>query len=82
MVTVTASPDVLFTLFYILFCAGFVLQFREFSGLGLSPEAMLSSWISCTEDMQIIEFNMRRCAATVVLQAALPVGKTNRSPRC
>ncbi len=72
---VMASSFVLFSLFYLLFCTGLVLQFRDFVSAGFSPENLLSWYVACSEEITPIEFHMRKSAATVVLHAALPLGK-------
>ena len=60
-----------FTLFYALFCLGFVFQSREFIGAGLSPEQIFSTWIP-TEDIQFIEHHMLKNSFTLILHSALP----------
>ncbi len=68
------SPEVVFSLFYGLFCAGLVLQFGEFASVGLSPENLLHALIRRSEDLQPVEFHLRKSAFTVVLHASLPFG--------
>ena len=62
---VQASATILFSLFYLVFCtgtlpsiykltdrsSGFICQFREFRGAGISPEAFLSmrDWLGSEE---------------------------------
>lgn len=65
----------LFSIFYWLVCAGFVLQFKEFRGAGLSTENLLSGLICCSEEVTLLEFHLKRTAFTLLLHSALPLGK-------
>ena len=75
MSLVSASSGVLFSIFYSLFSAGFVLQFREFVGAGVSVENLFSPFIRCSEDVQLVEYHLRRTAMATVAHAALPMGQ-------
>ena len=70
---VHADVGSVFTLFYCLFCTGFILQFGEFASVGLSPENLLQRFIKCSEEIQPIEFHMRKSAYTLILHASLPM---------
>ncbi len=72
---VEASSGVLFSIFYFLFSVGFVLQFREFRGAGISVENIFGAAINCSEDVQLIEFHLRRTAFATLAHASIPVGK-------
>ncbi len=72
-----APAGVLFSIFYALFCAGFVLQFREFRGAGLSPENLLSGLIACSEEVTLVEFHLRKASFTLLAHATLPLGKSS-----
>lgn len=72
---VDAPAGVLFTIFYSLFSAGFLLQFREFRGAGLSPDNLLGSLIGCSEEVTLIEFHLRKTAFTMVAHSLLPMGE-------
>lgn len=65
----------IFTLFYAIFCTGFVCQFREFRGAGLSPEAVLTlgDWLG-SEEIRFFSHHMRRTSGTLVLHSLLPLG--------
>lgn len=69
-----ASASVIFSLFYFIFCIGFIFQFREFDSAGLSPEALLSynDWIG-SEEVRFFSYHMKKTAGTLVLQSLLPL---------
>lgn len=69
----SASAGAVFSIFYGLFCTGFIFQFKEFTGLGLSPDNLLSSYLG-SEDFKFIEFHLRKTAGTALLHASLPAG--------
>ena len=60
-----------FSLFYILFCLGFVLQSREFVGVGLSPENLLGKWIP-VEDILFIQHHISKSCGCLILHLSLP----------
>jgi len=70
-----ATSSAIFSIFYFIFCLGFVYQSREFRSAGISPEAILSynDWIG-SEEVRFFSFNMKRTAGTLVLQSLLPFG--------
>ena len=70
-----ASASVIFSIFYFIFCLGFVYQSREFDSAGISPEALLTynDWIG-SEDVRFFSYHMKRTAGTLVLQSLLPLG--------
>lgn len=70
-----ATSSAIFSIFYFIFCLGFVYQSREFYSAGISPEAILSynDWIG-SEEVRFFSYNMKRTAGTLVLQSLLPLG--------
>ena len=70
-----SSSSVIFSLFYFIFCLGFVYQSKEFDSAGLSPEAILSynDWIG-SEEVRFFSYHMKRTAGTLVLHSMLPLG--------
>jgi hypothetical protein len=53
---VDATSSIFFVIFYALFCLGFVLQFKEFVGIGLSPDNLLQTrFIRCSEQLQVLK---------------------------
>lgn len=70
-----ASSSIVFSLFYTVFCTGFLYQAKEFIGAGLSPESLLSinDWIG-SEEMRFFKYHMKRTAGTMVLHSLLPFG--------
>jgi len=71
---VQAPATILFSLFFMVFCTGFLCQFREFRGAGLSPEAFLSigDWLG-SEEIRFVRYHMKRTAGTLVLHSLLPI---------
>jgi len=72
---VQAPATMVFTLFYAIFCTGFVCQFREFCGAGLSPESVLSwgDWVG-SEEIRFFHYHMKRTAGTLLIHSLLPLG--------
>ena len=72
---ITTSSANFFTLFYALFCLGFVLQSREFVGVGLSPDAILSRWLENTnsEEVQFIQHHIVKSTGTLIIHLSLPL---------
>ncbi|XP_023344212.1 transmembrane protein 129 [Eurytemora carolleeae] len=72
---VDAPATIVFSLFYFIFCIGFVYQSKEFVGLGLSPENILSikDWVG-SEEMDFVNFQIRRSCGTFILHSLLPFG--------
>lgn len=72
---VDAPATIVFSLFYIVFSLGFVYQFKEFVGAGLSPDNLLSigDWIG-SEEIRFVDYHIRRTAGTLVLHSFLPLG--------
>ena len=72
---IQASSSSFYTLFYILFTLGFVLQSREFIGAGLTPENLLSRWLQNTnsEEVQFIQHHIVRSSGTLIIHCSLPL---------
>jgi len=72
---IDAPATIVFSLFYAVFCTGFIYQSKEFSGAGLSPEIFLSynDWIG-SEEMRFFSYHMKRTAGSMVLHSLLPAG--------
>jgi len=70
-----APATIVFSLFYIIFCTGFIYQSKEFSGSGLNPEAFLSynDWIG-SEEIKFFVYHMKRTAGSMVIHSLLPAG--------
>ena len=65
-----------FSLFYLLFCAGFLLQSREFIGAGLTPENILSRWLETdynSENVQFIQHHIVKTSGTLIIHLSLPL---------
>lgn len=67
----------MFCFFYIVFATGFVFQFKDFQALGLSPEGLLTAVFQMdlgSEQLQFLEFNLRKSCGALLLQTFLPIG--------
>ena len=65
-----------FSLFYFLFCLGFLLQSREFIGVGLTPENILSRWLETdqnSENVQFIQHHIVKTSGTLIIHLSLPM---------
>lgn len=68
----------MFCFFYIVFATGFVFQFKDFQALGLSPEGLLTAVFQMdlgSEQLQFLEFNLRKSCGALLLQTFLPIGE-------
>ena len=72
------SPELSFTLAYIVFCLCFVFTPNEFRSAGLTIQNLFSSWLG-SEDVAFVQFHIRRTSVTVLVHSALPLGKTWQS---
>jgi hypothetical protein len=70
---IDAPATIVFTLFYGLFCTGFVYQSKEFSGAGISPENFLSyrGWMG-SEEIRFVYYHLKRTAGTMIIHSFLP----------
>ncbi|XP_049645696.1 E3 ubiquitin-protein ligase TM129 isoform X2 [Suncus etruscus] len=67
------SPDVTFTLAYLVFGVCFVFTPTEFQSAGLTVQNLLSGWLG-SEDAAFVPHHLRRTAATLLCHALLPLG--------
>ncbi len=72
---VVVSACVMFSMFYAMFSAGFLLQSKEFIGAGLTPENVLSRWLQNTnsEEVQFIQHHIVKTAGTLILHCSIPL---------
>lgn len=70
---IEAPATIVFSVFYALFCTGFVYQSKEFIGAGITPENLLSTrdWVG-SEEMRFIIYHLRRTAGTIIIHSFLP----------
>jgi len=70
-----ASAAVIFSIFYTIFCTGFLYQAKEFASAGISPEGFLSfrDWIG-SEEIRFFQYHLKRTTGTLVLHSLLPLG--------
>ncbi|XP_067454568.1 E3 ubiquitin-protein ligase TM129 isoform X1 [Thunnus thynnus] len=67
------SPELTFTLAYIVFSLCFVFTPNEFRSAGLTVQNVFSSWLG-SEDAGFIQYHVRRTSVTLLLHSALPLG--------
>ncbi|XP_012590331.1 PREDICTED: E3 ubiquitin-protein ligase TM129 [Condylura cristata] len=67
------SPEVTFTLAYLVFAVCFVFTPTEFHSAGLTVQNLLSGWLG-SEDAAFVGYHLRRSAATLLCHSMLPLG--------
>ncbi|KAF0039309.1 hypothetical protein F2P81_007544 [Scophthalmus maximus] len=67
------SPELSFTLAYIVFCLCFVFTPSEFRSAGLTIQNLFSSCLG-SEDVGFVQYHIRRTSVTVLVHSALPLG--------
>ncbi|XP_044061618.1 E3 ubiquitin-protein ligase TM129 isoform X2 [Siniperca chuatsi] len=67
------SPELTFTLAYIVFSLCFVFTPNEFRSAGLTIQNLFSSWLG-SEDVGFTQYHVRRTSITVLVHSALPLG--------
>uniref|UniRef100_A0A3P8TN06 Transmembrane protein 129, E3 ubiquitin protein ligase n=1 Tax=Amphiprion percula TaxID=161767 RepID=A0A3P8TN06_AMPPE len=70
------SPELSFTLAYIVFSLCFVFTPNEFRSAGLTIQNLFSSWLG-SEDVGFIQYHVKRSSVTVLVHSALPLGTLN-----
>ncbi|XP_063343538.1 E3 ubiquitin-protein ligase TM129 isoform X1 [Pelmatolapia mariae] len=67
------SPELSFTLAYIVLSFCFVFTPNEFRSAGLTIQNLFSSWLG-SEDVGFIQYHVRRTSITILVHSALPLG--------
>nr|KAF6280217.1 transmembrane protein 129, E3 ubiquitin ligase [Pipistrellus kuhlii] len=67
------SPEVTFTLAYLVLAVCFVFTPTEFHSAGLTVQNLLSGWLG-SEDAAFVRYHQRRTAATLLCHSLLPLG--------
>ncbi|XP_029021792.1 E3 ubiquitin-protein ligase TM129 [Betta splendens] len=67
------SPELGFTLAYVVFSLCFVFPPNEFRSAGLTIQNLFSSWLG-SEDVGFVQYHVRRTSVTVLVHSALPIG--------
>ncbi|CAK6979939.1 E3 ubiquitin-protein ligase TM129 isoform X1 [Scomber scombrus] len=67
------SPELTFTLAYIVFSLCFVFTPNEFRSAGLTVQNVFSSWLG-SEDLGFIQYHVKRSSITLLIHSALPLG--------
>ncbi|XP_029367781.1 E3 ubiquitin-protein ligase TM129 isoform X3 [Echeneis naucrates] len=67
------SPELSFTLVYVVFCLCFVFTPTEFHSAGLTIQNLFSSWLG-SEDLGFVQYHVRRTTVTLLVHSALPIG--------
>lgn len=73
------SPEVTFTLAYLVFAVCFVFTPTEFHSAGLTVQNLLSGWLG-SEDAAFVPYHQRRTAATLFCHSLLPLGEAPALP--
>ncbi|KAG5263308.1 hypothetical protein AALO_G00263470 [Alosa alosa] len=67
------SPDVTFTLAYVVFAFCFVFTPNEFRSAGFTVQNLFSFWLG-SEDIGFVQYHIRRTTLTLVVHCSLPLG--------
>ncbi|XP_047442007.1 E3 ubiquitin-protein ligase TM129 [Mugil cephalus] len=67
------TPELSFTLTYVVFALCFVFTPNEFRSAGLTIQNLFSSWLG-SEDVGFIQYHVRRTSITALVHSALPLG--------
>lgn len=67
------SPEVTFTLTYILLSFCFVFTPNEFRSAGFTVQNLFSGWLG-SEDIGFIQYHIKRTSVTLLVHSALPLG--------
>ncbi|XP_076594911.1 E3 ubiquitin-protein ligase TM129 [Chaetodon auriga] len=67
------SPELTFTLAYLVFSFCFVFTPSEFQSAGLTIQNLFSSWLG-SEDVGFAQYHIRRTSITILVHSALPLG--------
>lgn len=73
------SPEVTFTLAYLVFAVCFVFTPTEFHSAGLTVQNLLSGWLG-SEDAAFVPYHLRRTSATLLCHSLLPLGEQADPP--
>lgn len=73
------SPEVTFTLAYLVLAVCFVFTPTEFHSAGLTVQNLLSGWLG-SEDAAFVRYHQRRTAATLLCHSLLPLGEARSPP--
>ncbi|KAL2077251.1 hypothetical protein ACEWY4_026755 [Coilia grayii] len=67
------SPDMTFTLAYLVLAFCFVFTPNEFRSAGLTVQNLFSTWLG-SEDIGFVQYHIRRTTLTLVIHCSLPFG--------
>ncbi|KAG2465615.1 TM129 ligase, partial [Polypterus senegalus] len=67
------SPEVTFTLAYVVFAVCFVFPPNEFRSAGVTVQNLLSGWLG-SEDVAFVHYHIKRTCATLLVHSLLPLG--------
>lgn len=62
-----------FTVFYVIFVFCFVFPPSAFVSAGITVSNIFHSWLG-SEDLQFVQYHLRRTLATIVIHSLLPLG--------
>lgn len=73
------SSELSLTLAYVVFSVCFVFTPNEFRSAGLTIQNLFSSWLG-SEDVNFIQYHVRRTSVTVLVHSVLPLGQLHTLP--
>ena len=68
------TPEVFFTVFYVLFTVCLIAPPTEFVSAGLTVQNLLSNFLG-SEQLNFVNYHIKRTAATVVFHSLMPLGR-------
>ncbi|XP_024138923.1 E3 ubiquitin-protein ligase TM129 [Oryzias melastigma] len=71
--SIMESPELSFTLAYVVLAFCFVFTPNEFRAAGLTVQNVFASWLG-SEDVGFIQYHVRRTSVTALVHSALPLG--------
>lgn len=69
------SPELSFTLAYVVLAFCFVFTPNEFRAAGLTVQNVFASWLG-SEDVGFIQYHVKRTSVTALVHSALPLGQS------
>ena len=71
------SPDLVFTVVYVLMAMCFISPPTEFVSAGLTVQNILAPILG-SEDMFFIQYHIKRTTATLLIHSLLPLGMSTK----
>ena len=68
------SPELSFTLFYVVLALCFVFTPTEFRAAGITVQRVFAAWLG-SEHAGFVQYHVRRTSVTALVHSALPLGQ-------